>query len=233
MPLSPEGGDGLGLIQGYFVSRACAHCSCFPDIASGNFYILMEKRLSSVYKVTEPGKEFEVVERFPGSSLVGKRYVPLFNYFYELKKNEAFRVLADNYVTDDSGTGIVHQAPAFGEDDYRYVAVGITGKVRENQESRFAAGLFARHACPFLGLFRRIFRVLTSFPQCLPPERRHCQGRGPDPAARRSRPLHFRGDRLCRQERQGRRQGHHQAPQGCRQAREQRHHCPQLPVLLA
>lgn len=31
----------------------------------------------------------------------------------------AFRVVADNYVTDDSGTGIVHCAPAFGEDDYR------------------------------------------------------------------------------------------------------------------
>jgi isoleucyl-tRNA synthetase len=33
--------------------------------------------------------------------------------------DSAFRVIADNYVTDDSGTGIVHCAPAFGEDDYR------------------------------------------------------------------------------------------------------------------
>lgn len=36
------------------------------------------------------------------------------------KGKVAFRVLVDTYVTDDSGTGIVHQAPAFGEDDYRY-----------------------------------------------------------------------------------------------------------------
>lgn len=46
------------------------------------------------------------------------RYEPLFNYFMEFS-DAAFRVLSDNYVTDDSGTGIVHCAPAFGEDDYR------------------------------------------------------------------------------------------------------------------
>lgn len=42
----------------------------------------------------------------------------------------AFSVVADNYVTDDSGTGIVHCAPAFGEDDYRVcIAAGIIHKV--------------------------------------------------------------------------------------------------------
>lgn len=46
------------------------------------------------------------------------RYEPLFGYFKELS-DAAFRVIADNYVTDDSGTGVVHCAPAFGEDDYR------------------------------------------------------------------------------------------------------------------
>ena len=46
------------------------------------------------------------------------RYEPLFDYFKELS-DTAFRVVADNYVTDDSGTGVVHCAPAFGEDDFR------------------------------------------------------------------------------------------------------------------
>lgn len=46
------------------------------------------------------------------------RYEPLFGYFMELS-DTAFRVVSDNYVTDDSGTGIVHCAPAFGEDDFR------------------------------------------------------------------------------------------------------------------
>lgn len=49
---------------------------------------------------------------------VYRRYEPLFDYFKEFS-DVAFRVIADNYVTSDSGTGIVHCAPAFGEDDYR------------------------------------------------------------------------------------------------------------------
>ncbi|CAH1424400.1 unnamed protein product [Lactuca virosa] len=61
---------------------------------------------------------YQVLDKFPGSSLVGKKYVPLFDYFKELS-DVAFRVVADDYVTSDSGTGIVHCAPAFGEDDYR------------------------------------------------------------------------------------------------------------------
>lgn len=49
---------------------------------------------------------------------VGARYEPLFPYF--ASHHDGFRVVSDGYVTDDSGTGVVHQAPAFGEDDYRY-----------------------------------------------------------------------------------------------------------------
>lgn len=55
----------------------------------------------------------------------GCRYIPLFDYFMELQAT-AFRVIADNYVTDDSGTGVVHCAPAFSEDDHRVcLAAGI------------------------------------------------------------------------------------------------------------
>lgn len=58
------------------------------------------------------------------------RYEPLFNFFAEFS-DVAFRVVADNYVTDDSGTGIVHCAPAFGEDDYRVCSENqIIKKVR-------------------------------------------------------------------------------------------------------
>ncbi|XP_057762341.1 isoleucine--tRNA ligase, cytoplasmic [Arachis stenosperma] len=114
---------------------------------SGKIYIIAESRLSALPKdkpkeavvngsVGAPKKanvkskessggktenvldSFEVLEKFPGSSLVGKKYEPLFGYFIELS-DTAFRVVSDNYVTDDSGTGIVHCAPAFGEDDFR------------------------------------------------------------------------------------------------------------------
>lgn len=63
---------------------------------------------------------FEILEEMRGVALVGLKYEPLFDYFVgrEETKN-AWVVMADSYVTDSSGTGVVHQAPAFGEDDYR------------------------------------------------------------------------------------------------------------------
>ncbi len=61
-----------------------------------------------------------------GSDLVGRTYQPLFPYFAQERSRGAFVVLADDYVSTESGTGIVHQAPAFGEDDYRIAkAAGI------------------------------------------------------------------------------------------------------------
>jgi isoleucyl-tRNA synthetase len=62
---------------------------------------------------------FEVIAKFKGSELKGRSYTPLFPYFEGMKATGAFRICVDGYVTDDSGTGVVHQAPAFGEDDYR------------------------------------------------------------------------------------------------------------------
>lgn len=62
---------------------------------------------------------------------MGQKYEPLFNYFIKYKET-AFRVLQDGYVTDDSGTGIVHQAPYFGEDDYRVcIANGVVTRDQE------------------------------------------------------------------------------------------------------
>ncbi|EAZ21992.1 hypothetical protein OsJ_05648 [Oryza sativa Japonica Group] len=76
-------------------------------------------------------ESYELLEKIHGSSLVGLRYTPLFDYFSELQ-DTAFRVVADNCVADDTGTGVVHFAPAFGEDDYRVcLASGIVemGKI--------------------------------------------------------------------------------------------------------
>ncbi|XP_009365866.2 isoleucine--tRNA ligase, cytoplasmic [Pyrus x bretschneideri] len=110
---------------------------------SGKVYVVAESRLSALptekpkgksivvengsksktkggagKKETVDSSSYQVLQKFSGASLVGNKYVPLFDYFKEFS-DVAFRVVADNYVTDDSGTGIVHCAPAFGEDDYR------------------------------------------------------------------------------------------------------------------
>ena len=82
---------------------------------SGKVYILAQALLASVFK--HPDKEVEVLSSVKGSELIGLKYVPLFDYFTE-KAPGAFRVIDSEHVTTDSGTGIVHMAPAFGEEDY-------------------------------------------------------------------------------------------------------------------
>ncbi|EHB14691.1 Isoleucyl-tRNA synthetase, cytoplasmic [Heterocephalus glaber] len=81
------------------------------DVARGKLLILMEARLSALYKLES---DYEILERFPGVYLKGKKYKPLFDYFLKYKENGAFTVLVDNYVKEEEGTGIVHQAPYFG-----------------------------------------------------------------------------------------------------------------------
>ena len=77
------------------------------------FYIMAEARLSAYYKNDMP----EIIERYKGSDLAGKTYEPLFNYFADLRSKGAFQVLAAAYVSTEDGSGIVHIAPGFGEDD--------------------------------------------------------------------------------------------------------------------
>ena len=69
---------------------------------------------------SEEVKEFEILATFLGSALEGKSYVPLFNYYEaKMKPKGCFKVLCGSFVTSDSGTGIVHTAPAFGDEDYK------------------------------------------------------------------------------------------------------------------
>lgn len=58
--------------------------------------------------------EYEVLKQIRGKELVGKRYEPLF----ENRGSKAHRILHADFVSDEEGTGIVHEAPAYGEDDY-------------------------------------------------------------------------------------------------------------------
>ncbi|MDT8447953.1 MAG: isoleucine--tRNA ligase [bacterium] len=62
--------------------------------------------------------EFEVLWRKQGTELEGMEYEPLFPYFADLAEQGCFKVMLGDYVTTDAGTGIVHTAPSFGEDDF-------------------------------------------------------------------------------------------------------------------
>ena len=68
----------------------------------------------------------EVLETVSGAALAGRRYEPAFSYFEDQRAGGAFTVITGDYVTADDGTGLVHQAPAFGEDDYNaFRAAGL------------------------------------------------------------------------------------------------------------
>ncbi len=89
-----------------------------------NIFIIMARARLEAYK---KNFKYEEVESFSGSQLKGERYEPLFPYFNHLEKDGYFVMLNDEYVTTTDGTGIVHQAPGFGEDDNRVMkAAGLT-----------------------------------------------------------------------------------------------------------
>jgi len=80
-----------------------------PD---GNTYILAQARLGAYEKELEGA---EVVRTMSGAELVGRKYTPLFPFF--AGTDNAFQVLGAGFVTTEDGTGVVHMAPGFGEDD--------------------------------------------------------------------------------------------------------------------
>ncbi len=77
--------------------------------------ILAEARLG----VLDPEIDTEVLDRFKGRDLLGRRYEQLFPFLAPEEGRNAFVLVPADFVTLDSGSGIVHMAPAFGEDDYR------------------------------------------------------------------------------------------------------------------
>ena len=102
------------------------------DKESGDFYIFAEARLSAYYKEESA---YEIIYRAKGKDFIGAEYEPLFPYFASLKdpkvceeeskqkcEKGAFRMFNADYVSTEDGTGIVHIAPAFGEEDHKVFA---------------------------------------------------------------------------------------------------------------
>ena len=87
----------------------------------------------------ESADELNVLKTLSGSDLAGLRYKPVFDYYTEAFETEnAWQVLVGEYVTADEGTGIVHQAPAYGEDDQALCnEAGIPTYVSVNERGEF------------------------------------------------------------------------------------------------
>ncbi|GAA0520235.1 isoleucine--tRNA ligase [Saccharopolyspora subtropica] len=105
---------------------------------SAERYVLAEARLGAYARELGEDVADHVVARFKGSDLLGTRYTPPFDFF--VGRKNAHQVLAADYVTTDDGTGIVHIAPAFGEEDKAVTdAADIEPVVPVDAQGRFTA----------------------------------------------------------------------------------------------
>ena len=108
--------------------------------SSEKHFILAEARLAALSK--KPADDFEILKTVPGTELIGLEYTPIFTYFADKKSESAFRVIESSHVTTDSGTGVVHMAPAFGEEDfYACKAAGIPVVNPVDDEGLFTASV--------------------------------------------------------------------------------------------
>ena len=134
---------------------------CKVKAADGyTYYIaeaLMEKVLSNLGDENTPA--YEVLEKYVGSDLERKEYEPLFDYvkpICEKQGKKGHYITCDNYVTMTDGTGIVHIAPAFGEDDanvgrkYDLPFVQLVNGKGELTEETPYAGIFVKKADPMV-----------------------------------------------------------------------------------
>ncbi|MBM3207577.1 MAG: isoleucine--tRNA ligase [Chlamydiae bacterium] len=82
---------------------------------TSKFFILAKDRLQAYFKNHE---EYEIVKSYLGKELIGRKYVPMFSYFSKKAQDKSFRIIEEESVSSEDGTGLVHSAPAFGEVDF-------------------------------------------------------------------------------------------------------------------
>ncbi|MCR5410714.1 MAG: isoleucine--tRNA ligase [Lachnospiraceae bacterium] len=126
--------------------------------ADGYIYVMASALLEKVLGGEDaPTAPYEIIKTCKGSDLCGMEYVPLFECSgkeAEKQHKKAHYVVADNYVTMEDGTGVVHIAPAFGEDDARVgrendlPLVQFVDEKGNMTEETPVAGLFVKDADP-------------------------------------------------------------------------------------
>ncbi len=134
---------------------------CRVKAADGYTYYmaqaLLDRVLGRLGKEEEGVPAYEVLETYKGTDLERKEYEPLFDFandIIEKQQKKGFYITCDNYVTMTDGTGIVHIAPAFGEDDaqvgrkYGLPFVQLVNSKGEMTEETSYAGIFVKKADP-------------------------------------------------------------------------------------
>ncbi|MEJ5945185.1 isoleucine--tRNA ligase [Pseudokineococcus basanitobsidens] len=115
------------------------------DGGAGERYVLAAARLAAYAGALDLGEDPQerVVGRLRGADLVGRRYTPLFDYLVDAETfgtERAYVVVPSDHVTTEDGTGVVHMAPAYGEDDQRVCAEhGIPVVLTVDDRARFTS----------------------------------------------------------------------------------------------
>ena len=127
---------------------------CARSHKDGKIYLLAEPLFERYFSKDQD----EVVKTLKGEALVGLRYEPLFAFFKDKADEGAFQVIHSDHVTTEDGTGIVHMAPAFGEEDYnacRAASIPIVNPVDDD-------GMFTSEVSDYQGV-----RVKAADPQII------------------------------------------------------------------
>jgi isoleucyl-tRNA synthetase len=125
---------------------------------SGEYLIVAKPRLEYTFNTTaeniptENGKLVRVLSEFKGDILEGIRYKPVYDFFVESTTENDFKVYLYDGVNIEDGTGILHLAPAFGEEDFNLGKKhGITGISDIDEEGKMTVGewkgIYLRDAC--------------------------------------------------------------------------------------
>ena len=135
---------------------------CKVKATDGYTYYMAEALLDKVLgklAENEGDRAYEVLETYKGTDLERKAYEPLFDFaagIIEKQHKKAHFITCDNYATMTDGTGIVHIAPAFGEDDanvgrkYELPFVQLVNGKGEMTEETSYAGVFVKKADPMI-----------------------------------------------------------------------------------
>ncbi|KAG8534216.1 uncharacterized protein KY384_001060 [Bacidia gigantensis] len=133
------------------------------DEGTNRNYIIMETLLSTLYKDPKKAK-FTKLETLKGTDFAGLEYEPPYKYFYEQNKDWWFRVYTADYVKSDSGTGLVHQSPSYGSEDYTYATqAGLINRNRLPPNPVDEKGCFTSEVSDYAGEYVRgpVEKVIT------------------------------------------------------------------------
>ena len=92
----------------------------YVEVELNGQYLILAKKLAEKALTDEKHQplDYKVIGSFKGKELVGKSYEPLFDEYAHLAKEKGFKIWHANFVHDEEGTGIAHESPAYGEEDY-------------------------------------------------------------------------------------------------------------------